>query len=301
MQTNHREKLSGVFPPCMTVFDGNEEVDYEGIARNVERYNETRLKGYMPLGSNGEFRSLSDAESVRIVEVYERTMARGKTLIAGVGRESAKITVEFIKRIADKGVDYATVLPPFYFVNFMTDDALIRYYTRIADESPVPVMMYNAPKFAAGLTFSTSLVATLAAHPNIVGMKDTSKEDIAVYIDAVPKGADFCVMAGSIEKFYSGLLKGAIGGVLSIANYLPDLCCRLQELHEAGKRAEAEKLDLYARGLSKNAAGNYGVAGVKAAMDLLGYRGGNPRNPLLPLADEARAKLKAVLKQEGLL
>jgi 4-hydroxy-2-oxoglutarate aldolase len=301
MQIDHLEKLSGVFPPCMTIFDGNEEVAYDRIAENIERYNRTKLKGYMPLGSNGEFRSLTDEESVRIIDVYRRTMDRGKTLIAGVGRESAKITIEFIKRIADKGVDFATILPPFYFVNFMTDDALIRYYTRIADESPVPVMMYNAPKFAAGLTFSASLVSALAAHPNIAGMKDTSKEDISIYIDAVPKGADFCVMAGSIEKFYSGLLKGAVGGVLSIANYLPDLCCKLQELHEAGNQEEARELDIYARGLSKNAAGNWGVAGVKAAMDLLGYHGGNPRNPLLPLCDDAKAELKAVLQKEGLL
>jgi 4-hydroxy-2-oxoglutarate aldolase len=301
MHANDQEKLSGVFPPCMTVFDENEEVAYDKIAENIERYNRTKLKGYMPLGSNGEFRSLTDEESVKIIEVYRRTMGKGKTLIAGVGRESAKITIEFIKRIADKGVDFATILPPYYFVGFMTDDALIRYYTRIADESPVPVMMYNAPKFAAGLTFSAALVSVLAAHPNIAGMKDTSREEISTYIDAIPKGVDFCVMAGTIEKFYSGLLQGAVGGVLSIANYLPDLCCKLQELYEAGNHEEAQKLDLYARRLSKNAAGNYGVAGVKAAMDLLGYHGGNPRNPVLPLSGEAKAELKATLQQEGLL
>jgi 4-hydroxy-2-oxoglutarate aldolase len=301
MHANNREKLSGVFPPCMTVFDENEEVAYDKIAENIERYNLTKLKGYMPLGSNGEFRSLTDEEAVKIIEVYERTMGRGKTLIAGVGRESAKITVEFIKRIADKGVDFATILPPFYFVSFMTDDALIRYYTRIADESPVPVMMYNAPKFAAGLTFSTSLVSLLAAHPNIAGMKDTSKEEISTYINAVPKGADFFVMAGTIEKFYSGLLQGAVGGVLSIANYLPDICCKLQELYETGNQEEAQKLDLYARRLSKNAAGNYGVAGVKAAMDLLGYHGGNPRIPVLPLGGNAKVELKTILQKEGLL
>jgi len=301
MQIDHLGKLSGVFPPCMTIFDEDEEVDYDGITRNIERYNRTKLKGYMPLGSNGEFRSLTDEESVKIIDVYRRTMDTDKTLIAGVGRESAKITIEFIKRIADKGVDFATILPPFYFVGFMTDEALIRYYTKIADESPVPVMMYNAPKFAAGLTFSASLVSVLAAHPNIAGMKDTSKEEISLYINAVPKGADFCVMAGSIEKFYSGLLQGAVGGVLSIANYLPDLCCRLQELWEEGKAEEARELDVYARGLSKNAAGNYGVAGVKAAMGLLGYHGGNPRNPLLPLGEDAKAELKAILQKEGLL
>jgi 4-hydroxy-2-oxoglutarate aldolase len=255
----------------------------------------------MPLGSNGEFRSLTDEESVRIIEVYRKYRDKGKTLIAGVGRESAKITIEFIRRIADKGVDYATVLPPYYFVSFMTDEALIRYYTKIADESPIPVMMYNAPKFAAGLTFSASLVSTLAVHPNIAGMKDSSKQEISMYIDAVPKGVHFCVMAGTIEKFYSGLLVGAVGGVLSIANYLPDLCCRLQELYEAGNHEEAQKLDLFARQLSKNAAGNYGVAGVKAAMDLLGYHGGKPRNPVLPFNDGAKTALKAVLQREGLL
>ena len=75
---------------------------------------------------------------------------------------------EFIKRIADKGVDFATILSPHYFVNFMTDEALTRYYTKIADKSPIPVMMYNAPKFAAGLTFSTNLVTALARNIRIL-------------------------------------------------------------------------------------------------------------------------------------
>jgi len=285
----------------MTIFDENEEVAYDKIAKNIERYNQTKLKGYMPLGSNGEFRSLNDEESVKIIGVYEKYRAKGKTLIAGVARESAKTTIEFIKKIADKGVDFATILPPYYFVNFMTDDALIKYYTTIADQSPIPVMMYNAPKFSAGLTYSTHLVSVLAMHPNIAGLKDTSKENISVYINAVPKGANYYVLAGTIEKFYNGLVAGAIGGVLSIANYLPDMCCKLHELYKSGNLEEAQKLDVYARQLSKNAAGDYGVAGVKAAMDLLGYYGGNPRVPVLPMNDKAKAELKAVLEKERLL
>lgn len=129
----------------------------------------------------------------------------------------------------------------------------------------------QAPAKGIQTTFSASLVSVLAAHPNIAGMKDTSKEEISIYINAVPKGAHYCVMAGTIEKFYLGLMLGAVGGVLSMANYLPDMCCRLQELQETGNHEEVRKLDLYARRLSKNAAGNYGVAGVKAAIDLLGY------------------------------
>jgi 4-hydroxy-2-oxoglutarate aldolase len=300
MAINYREKLTWVFPPNMTCFM-NEEVAYDKIRQNIERYNKTKLKGYFPLGSNGEFRSLTDEESVKIVEVYRKYKAPGKILMAGVARESAKATIEFIKKVADKGVEFATILPPHYFVSFMTDEALIKYYTMIADTSPIPIMVYNAPKFAAGLVLSPRLISVVAQHPNIAGMKDTSKEDIAVYVNAVPKGANFFILAGTIEKFYKGLLVGSIGGVLSIANYLPDMCCELHELHLAGKREEAEKLDAHARELSGNAAGKAGVAGVKAAMDALGYFGGDPRLPVLPLSDKEKAELKAVLEKEGLL
>ncbi len=300
MKASYREKLSGVFPPNMTCFL-NEEVAYDKIRLNIERYNQTKLKGFFPLGSNGEFRSLTDEESVRIVETYRKHKGPGKVLMVGVARESAKATLEFIRKIADKGVEFATVLPPHYFVNFMTDDSLIKYYTLVADKSPVPIMLYNAPKFAAGLLLSPHLISVLAAHPNIAGLKDTSKEDISVYVKAVPEGADFFVLAGTIEKFYKGLLVGAVGGVLSIANYLPEMCCELLELFQAGRQAEAEKLDIHLRELSGNAAGKAGVAGVKAAMDALRYFGGDPRIPVLPLADKEKADLKAVLAKEGLV
>jgi 4-hydroxy-2-oxoglutarate aldolase len=300
MATDYKKKLSGVFTPNVTPFL-NEEVSYDKIAENIERYNQTKLKGYMPLGSNGEFRSLTDEESIKIIDVYQKYISPEKTLITGVMRESAKATIEFIKKIADKRVDFATILPPHYFIKYMTDEALIKYYTTIADQSPVPIMIYNAPKFAANLVFSTNLVSVLAEHPNIVGMKDTSKEDISIYVNAVPKGANFYVLAGTINKLYAGLKVGAIGGVVSMSDYLPDMCCKLQELFELGKIKEAEKLDVYARELSSKAAGKYGVAGVKAAMDLLGYFGGDPRIPLLPLNNEQKARLKAVLEKEGLL
>ena len=132
-------------------------------------------------------------------------------------------------------------------------------------------------------------------------MKDTSSEDISIYTKAVPAGSDFYILAGTIEKFYKGLEVGAIGGVLSIANYLPEICCKLQNLYAAGNIEEASELDVYARQLSSNAAGKSGIAGVKAAMDVLGYFGGDPRLPVPPLSAEKKAELKAVLQKEGLV
>jgi 4-hydroxy-2-oxoglutarate aldolase len=183
----------------------------------------------------------------------------------------------------------------------MTDEALIRYFTEVAVHSPIPVLRYCAPAYAAGVLISPAAVTQLAKHPNIVGMKDTSKEAIAGYVKAVPAGVEFYVMAGTITKFYYGLSSGAIGGVLSIANYFPELCCELQALFLNGKKDEAEALSARMIALSEKTTGKHGVAGVKAAMNLLGYRGGEPRLPLLPLKAPDLEELRAILTAEGFI
>jgi 4-hydroxy-2-oxoglutarate aldolase len=299
-QLTLKEKLTGIYPPVMTPFKEG-KIDYDDLSFNIEKMNETDLRGYMPLGSNGEFRSLTDDESVKVLQTISKSKSKDKFLMAGAGRESAYATNEFIKRAVDAGADFVSVLTPHYYAKKMTDEALIAYFTAVADASNVPVLMYCAPSFAAGVLLSFNAVSELAKHPNIVGMKDTSKEDIANYIKAVPKGADFHVLAGSVSKFLYALKNGAIGGVLSMANYFPQLCCDLQALFTAGKLDEAEKMSARLITLNEKTTGKYGVAGVKAAMNLVGYKGGEPRNPLLPLKGADLEDLKSVLKQEGFI
>lgn len=295
-----KERLDGVFPPVMTPFVGG-KIDFPGLTSNIEKMNVTRMRGYMPLGSNGEFRSLTDDEALSVLKVIIGTKAADKTLMAGTGRESAYATIEFTKRVADLGADFASVLTPHYYAKKMTDEALIRFFTEVADESPIPILMYCAPGFAAGVVITPKAVSELARHPNIVGMKDTSKEDIAGYVKAVPSGAEFHVLAGTVTKFLYGLQSGAVGGVLSMANYFPELCCELQDLFNAGKTAEAEKMSARLVSLNEKTTGKHGVAGVKAAMNLLGYAGGEPRVPLLPLKAEELDELRGILKGEGFL
>jgi 4-hydroxy-2-oxoglutarate aldolase len=295
-----KEKLSGVFPPVMTPFVGG-KIDFAKLTSNIEKMNGTRLRGYMPLGSNGEFRSLTDEEAVTVVKTIAGTKAKDKTLMVGTGRESAYATIEFTKRVAGLGADFASVLTPHYYAKKMTDAALVRYFTEVADESPIPVLIYCAPGFAAGVIISPKAISELAAHPNLVGMKDTSKEDIAAYVRAVPAGQEFHVLAGTVTKLFYGLQSGAIGGVLSMANYFPELCCDLLDLFNAGKMEEAEKLSTRLVGLNEKTTGKHGVAGVKGAMDLLGYYGMEPRVPLLPLTAEEREELRQILKEEGFL
>jgi 4-hydroxy-2-oxoglutarate aldolase len=299
--SNVKEKLSGVFPPVMTPFFEDGRIDYEGLAFNIRKMNPTKLAGYMPLGSNGEFRSLTDEEALEVLKIIAKNKSPDKTLMAGTGRESAYATIEFTKRAAGIGIDFASVLTPYYYVKKMNDEALIRFFTQVADASPVPVLMYCAPGFAGGLIISTKAVQELAQHPNIVGMKDTSKEDIAGYVEATSGAREFHVLAGSISKFYSGLAAGAIGGVLSMANYLPEPCCEIQRLYEAGKKDEANALSERLKSVTQRATGKYSVSGVKAAMNLLGYRGGEPRVPVLPLKPEEVEEVRKVLWEEGFL
>jgi 4-hydroxy-2-oxoglutarate aldolase len=296
----HIKNLSGVFAPVATPFR-NEHVALEKLSENILKYNETDLKGYMILGSNGEFRSVNDDEALQIADVVARHKKSDKILIAGAARESSYTTVEFIEKLSDRGVDYVAILPPHYFADKMTDEVLIRHYAWVADRSKLPVTIYNAPKFSAGLLISAQVIARLAEHPNIVGLKDTSQEDIAKYVKAVSQDAEFAVLAGTISKFYEGLVKGAVGGVLSLADYLPQKCCELQQAFLAGDREKARQMDEYLRTLSSRAAGKFGVAGLKAAMDLLGFYGGPPRLPLVAIADSDKRQLESVLKKEGLL
>jgi 4-hydroxy-2-oxoglutarate aldolase len=293
-----KEKLSGVFPPVMTPFVGG-KIDFVKLTSNIEKMNATRLRGYMPLGSNGEFRSLTDEESLAVVKTIAGTKGKDKTLMVGTGRESAYATIEFTKRVAGLGADFASVLTPHYYAKKMTDPALVRYFTEVADASPIPVLIYCAPGFAAGVIISTKAISELASHPNLVGMKDTSKEDIAAYVRAVPAGVEFHVLAGSVTKFFYGLRNGAVGGVLSMANYFPELCCDLLKLFDSGKMEEAEKLSARLVSLNEKTTGKHGVAGVKAAMDLLGYYGMEPRVPLLPLTEAEREELRQILREEG--
>ncbi len=299
---DYKSKLDGVFPPCVSVFEeGTEEVSYTKIRENLEKYNETSIRGFMPLGTNGEFKSLSDEESLKVIETYTRYRKPEKSILAGAGRESVKATVELIKKYAGFGVDFASLLPPHYFASAMDHDALVRYYTSVADASPIPVLLYNIPKFAGGVLITEELIKAVANHPNIAGMKDTSSEPIVPYIKAVPEGSNFFILAGTINKFFEGLQNGAIGGVLSIADYLPEKCCELQQIYESGDTAKAADFDVWIRTVSSKAAGKFGVPGVKAAMDMVGYNGGAPRQPLKPLSDEQKAGLKAALDAEGLL
>jgi 4-hydroxy-2-oxoglutarate aldolase len=290
MNSPHKT-LSGVFAPIVTPFNTDESIDFSALANNIQVYNTTPLRGYMPLGSNGEFLGLTNDESIAVLNTVVTNKSSDKIIVAGCGRESAYHTVEFIKQIAHCGLDMAFVLPPHYYVSQMTTAALMKYYETVADNSPVPIVIYNAPKFASGLHLTPELIKMLSTHSRIVALKNSSTQCDHDYIDSISADRNFSVIAGNIQTFYTGLLDGALGGVLSTASYLPDYCCKLYDLFIVGETLRAKELSDFLIDVSLGSIGKYGVPGVKVGMDFRGLHGGTLRLPLLPLSEDIRENI----------
>ncbi len=289
--------LSGVFAPVVTPFTGDELV-LDDLRFNLSKLLKTGLKGYLALGSNGEFRSLSEAEQFRVLEVFAEQKA-DKVVMVGASCESARETIDRSKRIAAMGFEYVSVLTPSYFAKRMDGPALSGFYERIADAVPVPVLLYNAPGFASGVRIPPDTVATLAKHPNIIGIKDSSSAGPGQFLTALEGIDDFHVLAGSANFFYPSLHLGATGGIVSLANALPEPCCELYRLFLARRFDEARELHFRLARLNGAVSGAAGVAGVKAAMDLAGYCGKEPRYPLTPADKNIRESIRKAFAAEG--
>jgi 4-hydroxy-2-oxoglutarate aldolase len=293
------KKLMGVFAPITTPFDEEGEVAYGKLRQNMEFYSDSRLKGYLALGSNGENKSLTNEEKEKVLRTIIKNKHKDQVVMAGCIFESTRETIEFAKIAQHLGADFITLLPPSYFKKEMTDPVLLRYFSDVANSLDTPCLVYNAPQFCGGTTLSVNLVKELAKHPNIVGVKDSSTGNIESFLLAVRD--IFNVMPGSANFFVNGLIMGAPGGVISLANVLPEITCKLYDLTVSKQYEEAFKLNERVILLNKTVSGTGGVAAVKYAMDLAGLYGGLPRLPLLPLGDDVKKKIEDYLKKEGLI
>jgi len=292
------EKLSGVFVPISTPFAEDESVDLVSMRVNLERYAATKIRGYLALGSNGENKSLTEEEKLEVLQTIVEHKGMSQVVMAGATYEAQRDTERFLKQAAGLGADLGVILPPSYFRDQMTDDVLYRYYATVADTSPLPVVLYNAPKFC-GVALSPKLVGRLAQHENIVGIKDSASSGIESFLQCADDG--FLVMAGSISFLFPAMMAGAVGGTVSLANSFPEPALELYALGRARDGEKGPAFQEWASRVNKAISGIYGVAGVKAAMDLAGLKGGIPRRPLLPLGEEERKSLGAFLSAEGLL
>jgi 4-hydroxy-2-oxoglutarate aldolase len=286
--------FSGVFAALTTPFAEDGSVSLPDLKHNVQRYNQTGLAGYVVLGSTGESVLLTQAEMDGILATAKESSAEEKKLLAGAGAESTAETIERTKRAAQLGYDAVLVKTPHYYKPAYKPEVLIAHFRRVADESPVPVMLYSIPQFT-GIALAAAEVAALAEHPNILGIKDSSGnvQGIGEIIGATPPA--FQVLVGSAASMYPSLAIGARGAILALACALPEKCVALFELFRQGHHEQARELQSILARASKLIVSELGIAGVKHAMDQRGYRGGLPRLPLVPLQHEQKKRLTEFL------
>jgi len=300
MMNRHAISLSGVFPPIPTPFDAEGEVTIQALVENIERWNEYDLSGYIVLGSNGEAGYLAEEEKLRVWEAARQVIPSHKLMIAGAGCESTRQTIALSHQAAECGADAVLLVTPHYYDPNMTSDSLFHHYRAVADAVSIPVLLYTVPKFTH-VDIDTVTIARLSQHPNIVGIKDTGG-NLAKLADTVRlAGPGFQVLAGSAGFFLAGLTVGAVGGILALSNVAPQICLDLYRLFKAGRLDEAAGIQR--RMIPVNAAitARFGIAGLKAALDMLGYYGGHVRSPLLQITEGERQALREVLAEGGLL
>ncbi len=290
-------KLHGIYAPIATPFAGG-EIAYDKLEKNLDFWLGSDLEGIVVMGSNGEFVLLTPEEKEKLMR-FVCTRAKGKKpVIAGTGAESTAETIRLNRQAADAGADAVLVVTPNYYKGSMTDPVLAHFFTDVADASPLPVILYNMPR-NTGINISAKLAVELARHPNIIGIKDSGGNivQIADMIRNAPEG--FSVFAGSASFLFASLALGATGGTLALANVFPNECARLQTLFDAGKIREARDLQMNLIDSNNAVTARWGIPGLKAAMEMIGLYGGDPRPPLVPLKEADREELRKVLTKTG--
>jgi 4-hydroxy-2-oxoglutarate aldolase len=286
--------LRGVVPPLATPFRSDGSLDVPAFEANLDSLGGSGLAGFLVLGSNGEAAALEETEKLELVAAARR--AAPGFLLAGTGTESTRGTVALTQRAADVGADAVLVLTPHFYRGRMSAEALRRHYETVADASPVPVYLYSVPAFT-GLPWPSGLAASLAGHPRIAGMKESSG-DIGLLeriVSGVPPS--FEVACGNAPVFYPALCVGATGAVVAVANCVPRLVVALHKAFVGGDHARARQLQDALTPLAVAVTSTWGVAGLKAALDLAGLRGGEVRAPLLPAPDSARDEIRPLLER----
>jgi 4-hydroxy-2-oxoglutarate aldolase len=286
--------LGGVYPALTTPFAADGDVSLADVKYNIERYNSTGIAGFVVLGSTGESVLLSRNEMDDVLTTVRDAAGQGKRLIAGTGAESTQDTIERTKRAAELGYHFALVKTPHYYKPAYKPEVLIAHYRRVADASPIPVLLYSVPIFT-GVTLEAPEVGALAEHPNIIGIKESSGHvmRVAEIVSACP--ADFQILTGSAGTMLAALTVGAKGAILALGSALPEMCVTLYELYRNGEVDKARALQNTLLKASKVIQSEHAIAGIKFVMDQRGYHGGIPRQPLVPLSDVYKQRILDLL------
>jgi 4-hydroxy-2-oxoglutarate aldolase len=289
--------LIGIYPPLTTPFL-DDEVSIDNLIANILKYEMKLLSGYVLFGSNGESAFLTRDEKLTLIrKTREHT---NRAIIAGTGLDSIKETISLTNEAAEFGANYALLISPSFFKSEMKHRTFLNYFTRVAESVMIPVIIYNVPKFT-NVNIETETIIELSSHPNIIALKDSTEITSRISEIAANVHPGFKLIVGTASVLYPGLLAGANAGILALANIAPDQCIQIYKYHKENNFEKALEIQNRMIPVNKAVTSKFGVAGLKAAMDMMGYFGGNPRFPLEPLNEAQLIELKMILRKASLI
>ncbi len=297
--------IDGIMIPVTTPFGVDGRLDTDHLQENIAKWDSVNvdgesISGYVACASTGEAPLLTNDERISLIRAAREATPKGKLLVVGTGAESTQGTIARTREAADLGADAGLVITPSYFRAAMTEDVLARFYLDVAEASPIPIILYNVPAFT-GVELGENVARHLKAHPNIIGIKDSSGNITQISQIVYNAPEDFHTLVGNMPVLFAALCLGAHGGVLALANIAPQIPLGILAHHKAGRYAEARELQHTSMALARAVPSKYGVAGLKAAMEMQGYYGGPPRLPLVPAPPATLHVLRALLERTGLL
>jgi len=281
--------------PFTTPFHLDGEVNANALQANLARWNSSGISGLVALGSTGERVHLNEREYLSVIETARAVVSSDYAFIVGAGQQSTVGTINEVRSAADLGADAVLVITPSFYRSAVTQQTLINYYNAIADASPVPVMLYSMPALT-GIKIEPETIATLSQHPNIIGVKDSSN-DMAGFAETVKLcPSDFAVMTGNGTVFLEALKLGATGAILAVGCAVPEVCVEIFQSFNSGDIARAETLQAKLTPLAAAVTTRFGIGGLKAAMRLAAYQGGDVRAPLEMPNDEQREEIERLYR-----
>jgi len=291
-----QKNLRGILLPTTTPFDADGKISASAISSNIRDWATKGVIGFVVLGSTGERVHLDEREYLETIEISRAAAASDSVFIVGAGQQSTVGTIKEIKSAARAGADAVLVITPFFYRTAITQETLINFYTAVADESPVPILLYSMPPLT-GIKIEPETVARLSEHANIVGVKDSSN-DVAGFCKTVSLcSSDFAVMTGNGTVFLDALRAGATGWILAVGCVVPEVCVEIFRAFNAGEEERAAMLQSKLTPLAAAVTTRFGIGGLKAALDLAGYNGGAVRAPLRAPDESARHEIARLLNE----
>lgn len=288
--------IKGIFVPAVTPFNRRGELDLNAFRQNLRAYLKKGVGGVVVLGSTGETPYLTEREKLRLLEAARPIIRPPQLLLAGTGLEGTTQTIALSREAIARGADALLVLPPAYFKTYMNPAVLERHYQTVADALRRPLLIYSIPQFT-GIHLEPATIGRLCKHENIAGLKESSGNTEFLQAILQRSHPKFRVLVGSPLILVEALQAGASGAILGNANYVPDVYVKIYDCFCRGEMEAARQLQQQLEPSVREINIRCGIAGIKHASDLCGYRGGSPRPPLLPLRPAERRLVAAALKK----